>query len=168
MSRYHIDFVTLDLAAQRRRFTPLDDSRPQPTRHGVDIVLVESQFPRNLLIRQVQPHEIQARHPDPQRLVVSGEDRSRQVVEPSPASLAPIPLPIPLRFIKSLLGDVHPVAVRTAHARRPPHVAHHVVTFRVVDQILDVQHAVSMLNLAMFSRNFGPIGRPTPHCQPPP
>jgi hypothetical protein len=57
------------------------------------VIVVQAQLLGDLLVRQVQPHE-QAQ--DPKRLMVSGQNSTGQVIEPRPAVLAPVALPMPL------------------------------------------------------------------------
>ena len=49
-------------------------------------------------VGQVQAHEVEAQHPDPQRLMAAGQRRAGEVVEAPGARLATIPLPIGLSF----------------------------------------------------------------------
>ena len=89
---------------------------------------------------EVQPHEIEAEDPDPQRLMMAGEDRPGQVVEAAGAVPA-----LGLRragrlgLLPSLLG--HALAVGATGPVSPGKVPDHLVALvGVVDERLDVEH----------------------------
>src|SRR5215213_6204001 len=74
MSRYDIDFVTFDLAREGHGGPAIDDPLTQLLDHRPDVILVQVQFLGDLQAREIQPHEIQASDPGPERLAVVGED----------------------------------------------------------------------------------------------
>jgi len=48
--------------------------------HRLHVRGAKVEFPGDLPVREVQAHEVQAQNPDPQRLVVRGQDRAGLVV----------------------------------------------------------------------------------------
>ena len=118
----HINLVALDLAAQDNRRLALNDPFPQLRRHHLGIIGINPQFLGDLLVRQVQPHEIEAQNPDPQRLMMPGEDRPTEVIEPLAAAVAAITLalgqgiipPVLDHFAGGTLGHFRPSGQRIA------------------------------------------------------
>src|SRR3712207_9212547 len=68
-------------------------------------------------VREVQAHEVQAEHPDPQWLVVPGQRGAGQIVEAGAAPRAAIALAVRLGIIPAMTGDRRALAVWTADAR---------------------------------------------------
>src|SRR2546426_194060 len=64
---------------------------------------MEIEFCGNLVVRQVQPHEIQAQYPHPKGLMMTGEDRVRQIVEASLTGLAQVALTFGLSIVPPCL-----------------------------------------------------------------
>src|SRR5262245_11639136 len=110
MPGHDVDFVALDLAFQSHRRPALDDALPQPSGHVLDITTVEIELLSNLLIRQIQAHEVQAQHPDLQRLMMAGEDGSGEIIEAALTVVAVVPLSMGLGIIPAVLDDVPGVA----------------------------------------------------------
>src|SRR6267378_1013809 len=52
----------------------------QRSRHLIRITLIDGQLVSNLLVRQMQSHEIQTQDPHLQRLMMSGKDRVSQSI----------------------------------------------------------------------------------------
>src|SRR4051812_44456471 len=88
-------------------------------RHIVDVIVVQAQLLSDLLVRQVQPHEIQTQDPGPKRLMVSGQNSPAQVIEPRSAVLTPVPLPMSLGFIMAMADHGGAGTARAANAVRP-------------------------------------------------
>lgn len=63
MARHDIHFVALHLAGQGRLRLRRHDSRAQLRDHAVHIVLVQTQFIPDLLVGEVQSHQVQAQEP---------------------------------------------------------------------------------------------------------
>ena len=103
---HDIDLVALDLAA---RATTSGLRSTIPSRSCVVIAWasswVEVELLGDLLVREVQAHEVQAGDPDPQRLVVAGEDGVGQVVEASATAPALVALAMGLGVIPAVLDD---------------------------------------------------------------
>ena len=93
MPGHDVHLVALDLAVELDLGLAHDDPLAELRGHDLGVVGVDTQLLGDLLVGEVQPHEVQAQHPDPQRLVMPGEDRPGQVVEPRPAGVAAISLP---------------------------------------------------------------------------
>ena len=136
----HVDLIAFDLAGEYDRRLALHDPLPQLSRHPLGVVRVQVQFPGDLLVREVQPHEVEAEHPDPQRLMVPGEDGAGQIIEPSMAAGALRALPVRLGLVTAPLDDLAGVTIRASDAVRPAEGTHRVVALGVVDEGLDVQH----------------------------
>jgi hypothetical protein len=83
------------------------------TRHLLCVVLIEIEFLRNLVIREIEPHEIQTQDPDPQGLMMAGKDRVGQIVKASLAGLAQVALTLGLGIIASLLGNLKTITMGT-------------------------------------------------------
>src|SRR3954447_12899553 len=88
----NVDFVGLDRAVQRRLGDLGNQTSAKMRRHVV--IVVQAQLLSDLLVRQVQAHEIKTQDPGPKRLMVSGQNSTGQVIEPCSAVLAPVPLPM--------------------------------------------------------------------------
>ena len=106
----------------------------QPWRHVPGIVPVQSQLPGDLAIRQVQPHEIKAQDPYPHRLVMAGQDRARQVIEPDATAVATITLAMRLGLIMPITDHRRAVTRGTTHTGRPAMLADQLKALRVINQ----------------------------------
>jgi len=60
VARHDIDFVTLYGFLEDRLRLAIDHPLSQLIGHSLHVIFVEIQFPGNLGVREVQPHEIQA------------------------------------------------------------------------------------------------------------
>ena len=65
------------------------------------------------MVREVEPHEIQAQYPHPQGLMMTGKDRVRQIVKASLAGLAQVALTLGLGVIASLLRNLKTITTWT-------------------------------------------------------
>ena len=95
---------------------------------------LEVQLLGDLPVGEVQAHEVQAQHPDPQRLVMAGQDGAGQVVEAGAARRAAVALPVRLGVVPAVAGDRGAAAARAADALGPAVLAHQLEALRVVDQ----------------------------------
>ena len=154
MARDHIEFVALDLAAQVRLRLPGDDPSTQLCCHLVDFTRRQIQLLGDLLLGQIQAHQIEAEHPDAERLVMSGEDGPGQVIEISAALPAVIALAGTLSIVAPTFPDVAGPAVRTLQAIGPAHLADGFITFVVINQLLHTDHADSMQAMTSLSKTF--------------
>ena len=140
MSGHDIDFVAFDFALQHDRGTAIDDPLAELLEHRPGVILIQIEFLGDLQAREVQSHEIQAGDPGPQRLVVPGEDRVGQVVEPLSATAALVALAMGLGVIPAVLDDRTRRTVGAGHAIRPAHLPDDLVALGVVEEVLDVHH----------------------------
>src|SRR4051812_35370683 len=69
-----------------------------------------------------------------QRLVMTGQDSAREVVEAGAARRAAVALPVRLGVVPAVPGDRGAAAGRAAHALGPAVLAHQLEALRVVDQ----------------------------------
>src|SRR5207249_11583821 len=82
------------------------DPFTQLGRHLLHITVIHSQFLCNLLIREIQSHEIQTQHPDFQRLMMSRKNRVGQVIKTCVTLATLVALTGRLRVIKAALDDL--------------------------------------------------------------
>ena len=68
----------------------------------MNVVFIQTQFPGDLEIGEVQSHEIQAQDPDPQRLMMAGQDCPGQVIEATAAAFATVSLAVALFVIMAI------------------------------------------------------------------
>src|SRR5690349_19702439 len=102
--------------------------------HGLHVRDAQVQLPGDLPVGEVQAHQVEAEHPDPERPVTAGQDRAAQVVEAGAASRAAVPLPLRLDVIPAVAGDSGAAAMRAADALRPAVLPDQLEAARVVDQ----------------------------------
>ena len=105
MSGHHIDFVALDLALQHDRGATGDDPLAELADHRSGVIFVDFELLGDLLPVEFQAHEIQARDPGAQRLMMAGEDGLGQVIEASAAAPTFVALPVRLGVIPAVLDD---------------------------------------------------------------
>jgi hypothetical protein len=77
----------------------LHDPLPKLGGHLMGVVGIEVQFAGDLLVREVQAHEVQRQDPGPEGLVVPGEDGIGQVVEAAAAGPALVAATVRLGLI---------------------------------------------------------------------
>jgi hypothetical protein len=119
MPGHDIDLVALDLAAERDLGLPLDDAFPKLRGHHLGVVGVDPQLLGDLLVGEVQAHEVKAKDPDPEWLMVAGEDGPGQVIEPLAAAMTAVALPFGLGVVMAVLGDLDGATAGAPHAVRP-------------------------------------------------
>ena len=134
MASHDIDLVDLDLAVQNDLGEFRDQPLAQVPGHHLNVVLIQSQFPGDLPVRQVQAHEIQAQHPNPERLVVARQNCPGQIVEAFPAAVAQVALPVPLGVVTPVAHHFEAAAFGALNATGPAMTAHHLETLRVINQ----------------------------------
>ena len=144
MSRHHIDFITLHLPREGDVRLVLYDAFAQLRGHDLDSVGMHIEFLGDWFIRQMQSHEVEAENPHPQRLVMTSQDGTGQVVELRLTRLALLPLSCGLGLVSTLFGHLGSAAVGTDHRLRPVELPDGVETLRVIQEILDVQDHVSV------------------------
>ena len=102
--------------------------------HELYIGAGETQLLGDLPVREVQAHEVEAQHPDAQRLVMTGQDSAGQVVEAGAARRATLALPMRLGVVPAVTGGRGAAAGRAADAIRPAVLADQLEALRVIDQ----------------------------------
>lgn len=135
---HHVDLIGLNRAFQSHWREFGRDPAAQLFAHRLNVRDAQIQFLGDLLVRHVQAHEVQAQHPDPQRLVMSGQNGPGQIVEAGSAGRASVALPMPLRLIMAITGDRCAAAVRAADALRPTVLPHQREALRIVQQARQV------------------------------
>jgi hypothetical protein len=129
---HDVDLVGLHLAFEPDVGLALDQTLAELTGHSLDVALVEVEFVGDLPVRQVEAHEIQAQHPNPQGLVMAGQNRAGEVVEARLAALAqPALARVPGIAVPDHVGTV---AGRAPHTIRPAMLADQVEALGVVEQ----------------------------------
>src|SRR3954468_837349 len=84
--------------------------------------------------REVQTHKVEAEHPHPQRLMVSGQHCPGEVVETPGARLAPIALPMRLGVIAPVADHRIAAAAGTAYTLAPALLAYQREALGIVQQ----------------------------------
>jgi len=137
MSRHNIDFITFNFALEGyfrffyNPFTKLGS-------HLMDVATVQIQLFCNLLIGQVQSHEVEAQNPDFERLMVPGKNCAGKIIEAFSALFTLIMLPGRLFFIETSSHNPSGFTKRTLSSFWPAQLSYRVVTLGIIDQILYV------------------------------
>jgi hypothetical protein len=139
---HHIDLVAFDFAAQLQLGLGRYDAGSQLFGHLLHIILIQTQFLGDLLVRQIQSHQVQAQDPYLQRLVVTRQHRRGQIIEVPLTPRAVILLTRRLRLIETLFANRLRVATGTGNALGPPQFSDRFIAFRVVKQVLKLYHGV--------------------------
>src|SRR5713101_8396173 len=114
------------------------DPFTQLGRHLLHITVIHSQFLCNLLIREIQSHEIQTQHPYFQRLMMSHKNSVRQVIKACVTGGTLIALTGQFRIIKAALDDLFGPTRGTLDAVWPTQLADSLITLTIINQIFDV------------------------------
>ncbi|MCS6909001.1 MAG: hypothetical protein NZM11_00290 [Anaerolineales bacterium] len=116
----------------------------QSGRHLLGIARGQIEFGRDLLIRQVQLHQIETQHPHLQRLMMTFKDRLRQIIKLALTGLTFIPLTFSLLRVKPPFRDLRRPTPGPVRAFRPTQLAKHFVILGFIHQMLDVdQHGTT-------------------------
>ena len=134
MPGYHVDLVDLDQTLEFHLGGLGDEAFPQARGHRLDVVLIQIQFSGDLKIGEVQPHEIQAQYPDPEWLMMAGQDRPGQVVEATAAAFATVALALPLRLVVTITDHRVARATGTADAIGPAMLTDQLVAPPVINE----------------------------------
>jgi hypothetical protein len=70
------------------------------------VILIQSKFCGHLMVREVEAHKVQAQHPPPQGLMMTGKDGVSQIVEASFTGRAQRALTLGLGVIVPLFGHL--------------------------------------------------------------
>ena len=153
MPGHDVDLVDLHLTLQPHGRGLGNQAAAQLLGHGVHVRPVEAQFLGDLAVREVQAHEVQAQHPDPQRLVMAGQHRAGEVVEPPRAFLAAVALPARLAVVAPVADHRGSIALGATHAFWPAVLAHEGEAFGVVHQAGQVDQAGGSIGGSHDQRN---------------
>ena len=140
MPSRHVRLIALDGVAQLD-FGPVHhDAFAELAGHRLDVADTQIQLRGDLLIGQVQPHEIQTQDPGRQGLVMAREDGLGEIVEAAVAVLAAVALSVRLGFVGAVLGDVFGRASRASDPVGPAQLPHGFKALGVVDEVFNVDH----------------------------
>ncbi len=92
----------------------------------------------NLVIRQIQAHEIQAQYPHFQRLMMSCKNGVRQIIKACVTVGTRIALTCGFRVIKAALDDLCGLTRWARDAIWPAQLADGLITLHIIDQMLDI------------------------------
>src|SRR6185369_5009883 len=134
MAGYDVDLVNLHFTSQRCRWDLGRQSVAQLLGHELHVRAGEAQFLSDLPVGEVETHEIQAQHPDPQRLMMPGQHRAGEVIKATRTGLTPVALPVRLRVIATVAHHGGTAASGAAHALRPAMLPYQGEALGVVDQ----------------------------------
>src|SRR5215510_8371447 len=115
------------------------DPFTQLCRHLLHITAIERQFVSNLLVRQVEAHEIQTQDPDFQRLMMAGKNRVGQIIEACVTVVTLIALTSRFRIIKAALDNVLRRTRSTGDAIGPTQLPKGLITLDGIDQGRDIE-----------------------------
>jgi len=130
----HIDLVDLDHARKLHLGGLGNEALPQARGHRMDVVFIQVQFPGDLQIGEVQSHEIQTQDPDPQRLMMAGQDRPGQIIEATAAAFATVALAVGLFLIVAIADHRMARTARTLDAVGPTMLTDQIVALRVINE----------------------------------
>src|SRR5262249_53687203 len=114
------------------------DPSTQLCRHLLHITAIERQFVSNLLVRQVESHEIQTQDPDFQRLMMSGKNGVGQIIKACVTVVTLITLTGGFRVIKATLDDLCRLTRGARNAVGPAQLADRLITLHIIDEMRDV------------------------------
>jgi hypothetical protein len=125
--------------------------------HCVEIIFVQIEFLGDLLVRQVEPYQIQTQNPLAQGLAMTSKDRPDKIIKVAVTRMAMIALAVALLFIAASFDDRSRVAPDTMEAVRPAPLADGFVTLGIVNEVSDLQHKRRMLGEDQFFKELGEI-----------
>ena len=114
-----IDLIDLHLTRQLHRRDLGGQAGTQLLGHGLHIRDIQVEFSCDLPVRQVEAHEIETEHPDPQGLMMTSQHGAGQVVKAGAAGRAAVALAMRLSIVPTVTGHCGAAAVRAAYAVRP-------------------------------------------------
>jgi hypothetical protein len=150
MTSDDMNFIAFDDTAQGRCGFTLDDALTQLRGHFVDIVFMEIEFLGDLLIRQIESHQIQTENPLAQWLAMTGKDGVGQVIKIAVTGVAMIALAVALVFITAPFSHRGRLTPNTMQADRPAQLADGFVALGIVNKVIDFQHKRNMLGWDQF------------------
>jgi hypothetical protein len=128
------DLITFHLAGERRRGLLDHHALASLAGHLMHVVLLEIACLGHVVVREGEPHAIQAQYPHPQGLMRPGKDRVRPSVKTSLAGLAQGALTLGVGVVASLLRDRKTLTTWTTDAVWPAEGADGLKTFGIVNE----------------------------------
>jgi hypothetical protein len=153
---HDINFADLDLTCQfGSRCLRRQTVTSMPT-HRLHLRGGQIKLRGDRKVREVQSRQVKAQHPHPQRLVMTGQHRIRQIVGPSMTGLAETARPVRLGLVTAMADNRRTVAAGTTHILPPTMLAHRIKAPGIVQNRREVEqlrygHAHSILSQAGIS-----------------
>jgi hypothetical protein len=132
--RHDIDLVHLHGALELDLWRFGQQALAPARRHGLDVVLIQTEFVGDLTVGEIEAHEIQAQNPDAERLMTASQDRPGQIVEAAAAPLATVALPVLLGVVNAVADDGTTGTAGAADAVGPTVLTDQFVALRLVDE----------------------------------
>jgi uncharacterized protein YciU (UPF0263 family) len=155
VARDEIDLVAFDDAFELRFGLAFDDAGAQLDSHLVDVIFVQTEFLRDLLIGQIESEQIETDDAFAQRLMMVREDRLGQIIKVTLAGFAMIALSRSLTQVPPATFDVFGLTPDTVDTFRPTHLSDSFVALCIVYQVIDLEHTGSMLDSNSLSKSLG-------------
>src|SRR3954465_6018113 len=130
----NVELVELNVAAQDHLGCRRHDAVAQHLGHGLGVALAQTEFLRDLTVRQVHSHEVRAQDPGRDGLMMSGQNGSRQVIEAILACLAQVSLSVSLAIVMAVADHSCATTVKADNAVRPAELTNDVIALRFVEQ----------------------------------
>ena len=109
------------------------DPFTQLSRHLLHITAIERQFVCNLVVRQIESHEIEAQDPDFQRLMMARKNGVGQIIKAFVAVVTLVALTCRFRIIKAALDDLFGLTRGAHNAVWLAHLADGLITLHLID-----------------------------------
>jgi hypothetical protein len=139
----HLNFVGFHLATQgNRRF--FHDTFAKVCGHGVGFIDRQVYFDGDLLIGEVQTHQVQMHHSGAEGQMPALENGARQMIKLGITGQALVPLPITIAVKMSPFEDLFGVTLEALDVFLPAQVTDDLVTLRIINQLFQVDHANSV------------------------
>src|SRR3954462_2127214 len=90
---------------------------------------------RDLAVRQVYSHEVRAQDPGRDRLMMSGQNGSHQIIEAILAGLAQVSLSVPLAIVMTVADHASAPAVKTDNTFWPSELTNDFIALCLVEQV---------------------------------
>jgi hypothetical protein len=114
------------------------------TRHLLHVSLLEIEFWGNLVVREVESHELHTQNPPPQGVMMTGQDRVGHIVNAWLTGLAQRTLTFGLGIVAPLCCHLRAITRGTLDTVRPAQVTNGLKTIGVVAERLTVYHGASI------------------------
>jgi hypothetical protein len=113
------------------------DPLTQLRRHLVHVATIHVQFVGNLVVGQIQAHEIQTQYPHLERLMMAGKNGVRQIIKALVTVVTRVALTSSFRVIKATLDDLCGRTRGACDALWSAQFAYRLITLHIIDQILE-------------------------------